>query len=520
MDNQNSTHNWETGVLPLLSLAPEVTTPLIGSVFFGSFERLPVVPYIHGPVHSGKHAIASQAAELWSDGVVVDDSDRRQLAEMIRRAYNGMGRYSDAGRENPPAVIAVGEAVPTDGAIAARILPLHLEHPIPLSAMAHTLRTSSSRARQAFRAAFQAWLSQQDHDELYDSYLATWHDDETDDPRLLAGRSAAAYGLTLLGRYLEAEGVDYEPGLLQLPTPGDGRPDQLPEILEYLRSDLPTALEEGEVQLLNSTYTPQKGAPVVGKLTGSRVLLIPSVILGTVLSPGLATSRGLGAALERHGFLRRRDADADVHTTVAKIEGKARRVWDVDCALFGGIPALLGDTYDLEYFTRTRTLTSADAHRLNDLLAAGRNILIAGRAGSGRSTLLRALLNSSPIDSRRLLVGHPEENAELGAIGEWKTATHATAREAVEQYKPDRLYFDELRSIDDARFVNDIGGRRPFVATMHGRYLEQSIAHYRNLINGDEPVGDLVVVQIERDGITWSLQIRDTNPDLSGLASH
>lgn len=477
MSNSSVTHNWETGVLPVLTLSPAVTTPLLGSVLFGFFEHPPLVPYIYGPAHNGKHALASQAAELWSNGViVVDDGDPRELADAVRRAYNGMARITSATgpAEKTPAVIAVGENSPTDAAIAARTLPLHLEQPIPLSAMAQTLRTPAALARRDFGAAFQTWLAEQDHDELYDRYLDTWTDNDTEDPRVHAGRTAAAYGLALLGTYLDAEGVDHDPSVLQLPDPHTYHPTRPIGPVKYLSTDLITALEEGSVQLLNSTFVPQQDAPLIGKLAGDRVLLLPGPILRHVLHPISATITGLGYELERQGYLRRRDANTDVRTIVTKIEGKAQRAWDVDTDLFGGSDAL-GGAYDLEYFTRTNTITPEEASLLNQLLLDGHNILITGRTNSGKTLLLRALANT---------------------LRKTSSESH-------------RVFYDDLLETGPSlvTFLRTSISENPFIATVTARSPADGVARYKSQIPADGSNHDFTVIHIDRDGTKWKLDI-------------
>lgn len=470
--------NWETGVLPTLALSPAVTTPLLGSILFGLFEHPPLVPYIYGPAHNGKHALASQAAELWSNGIiVVDDSDHRELAEAVRRAYNGMARITSTPghAEKTPAVIAVGENTLTDAAIAARTLPLHLEQPIPLSAMAQTLRTPAALARQAFGAAFQRWLAEQDHDELYDRYLDTWTDNETEDPRVHAGRTAAAYGLALLGTYLDAEGVEHDPSVLQLPDPHTYHSTWPIGPVKYLSTDLITALEEGSVQLLNSTFIPQqKDAPIIGKLAGDRVLLLPGPILRHVLHPISATIRGLGYELERQGYLRRRDTNTDVRTIVKKIEGKAQRVWDIDTALFGGADAL-GGAYDLDYLTRTNTITAEEAHLLSRLLLDDHNILITGRVNSGKTMLIQAFTNT---------------------LRKTSSESH-------------RVFYDDLLETDTnlVTFLRMSISENPFVVTVHGRTPAEGVARYMSQIPSDGSNHDFAVVHIDRDGTKWKLDI-------------
>lgn len=474
MSNPTATHNWQTGVLPTLSLAPKVTTPLIGSVLFGLFENPPVVPYIHGPAHSGKHAIAAQAAELRGAGIaVVDDTDPRRLAEAIRSAYNGMVRlFTDGSEEKAPELIAVSESSPT--AFATRVLPLHLEHPIPLDDIARTLRTRASHARQAFGAGFREWLTQQDHDELYDRYLDTWTDSDTEDRGHHSGRTAAAYGLTLLGRYLEAEGVDHDPSVMQLPDPHTEGADEPAGILTYLRDDLLTALEAGSVQLLNSAYATKDDTPIVGKLSGDRVLLLPQPILRNVLHPATATIVGLGYELERQGFLKRRDSTSDVRTVVTKIDGKAQRAWDVDATLFGG-SAALGGAYDLEYFTRTNTVTPDDATLLSRLLLEDRNILITGLTNSGKTLLLEALKN--------------------------------TARKIAPDAR--RAFFDDLLdgTLNSTTFIRMSINEHPFVAVVTARTADDGVSRYASRIPAGGKYHDFAVVHIEREGTTWKLDI-------------
>lgn len=483
MSDSSIKRNWESGVLPVLALSPAVTTPLLGSILFGFFEHPPLVPYIYGPAHNGKHALASQAAELRSNGVtVVDDSDPRELSEAVRRAYNGMARITSTTgpAERTPVVIAVGENSPSDAAIAARTLPLHLEQPIPLSAMAQTLRTPASLARQAFGSAFQTWLAEQDHDELYDRYLDTWTDNDTEDPGAHSGRTAAAYGLALLGTYLDAEGVDHDPSVLQLPDPHTHHSTWPIGPVKYLGTDLIAALEEGSVQLLNSTFAPQqKDAPIIGKLAGDRVLLLPGPTLRHVLHPISATVAGLGYELERQGFLRRRDASSDVRTIVMKIDGKAQRAWDVDTALFGGAEAL-GGAYDLEYFTRTNTITAEEAHLLTQLLLDGRNILITGPANSGRTLLIQALANT---------------------LRKTSSESH-------------RVFYDDLLETDTSlvTFLRTSISENPFVATVHGRTPSEGVARYKSKIPSDGSNHDFAVVHIDRDGTTWKLDIDRNDP--------
>ena len=145
------------------------------------------------------------------------------------------------------------------------------------------------------------------------------------------------------------------------------------------------------------------------------------------------------------------------------------------------------------------------AHVVNDLVQSGRNILLAGRPGVGKTTMLRETARVLADDAHKRVVIVDTSNEIAGdgdvphpAIGRARrmqvaapALQHAVMIEAVENHMPEVIIVDEMGTEEEARAARTIAERGvQLVATAHGNTLENLLANptLSDLVGGVQTV--------------------------------
>ncbi len=142
---------------------------------------------------------------------------------------------------------------------------------------------------------------------------------------------------------------------------------------------------------------------------------------------------------------------------------------------------------------------------LRDLIESGQSLLVMGRPGLGKTTLLREMARvlADDLDKRVVIVDTSNEIAGDGdvphpAIGRARrmqvakvAAQHDVMIEAVENHMPEVIVIDEIGRTEEALASRTIGERGvQLIATVHGNTLENLLANptMSDLIGGIQAV--------------------------------
>lgn len=153
------------------------------------------------------------------------------------------------------------------------------------------------------------------------------------------------------------------------------------------------------------------------------------------------------------------------------------------------------------------TLTTERAIMLTDAVKNGKNMLIAGGTGTGKTTLLNVLADAIPGHERILMI---EDTAELHirkphlVSAESQTDTHRSQvtfddlLRAVLRHRPDRIIIGEVRGPEARTLLDAMNtGHRGTLATIHANGAEEALER-------------LAALAARADKATLSASLRDT----------
>ncbi len=137
------------------------------------------------------------------------------------------------------------------------------------------------------------------------------------------------------------------------------------------------------------------------------------------------------------------------------------------------------DLLSVADLVQLRTLSSKDSVLLQEAVLAGRNILICGATGSGKSTTLAALASEIPAsqrlitieDTAELRINHPHvvglETRPAGSGGRGGVTMRDLVRNAL-RMRPDRLIIGEVRGGEALDMIDALStGHRGSLSTVH-----------------------------------------------------
>jgi type IV secretion system protein VirB11 len=242
-----------------------------------------------------------------------------------------------------------------------------------------------------------------------------------------------------------------------------------------------------------------------------------------------------GERMENIGTLRRAQAQAVIET-IAGFHGKEvtrdkpllEGEFPLDGSRFAGQlpPVVQAPTFairkkaikifTLEQYVDQGILTKKHQKVLIDAVAAHENILVVGGTGSGKTTLINAIINQMVINDRRERVVIIEDTGEIQCAAENYVQYHTSIDVSITsllkttlRMRPDRIFVGEVRGPEaldllDAWNTGHEGG----AATLHANTAELGLKRLNSLItrheskpdNIDELIAEVVhvVVHIAR----------------------
>ncbi len=178
-------------------------------------------------------------------------------------------------------------------------------------------------------------------------------------------------------------------------------------------------------------------------------------------SSAFAATRAIERLLERAG---RRSVSGAVHDLVLD-DGTHATIVMPPVAARG--PAILlrrpdADKAELDQLTRRGMMSPAHQEVLAGIVSSRRNLLVCGGAGSGRTTLVNALLGGVSHDERVVIV---ESSGAIEARGDrWVQISLGLGDEArpslqaALRLRPDRLVLDEVRGVEAFDLLSALSG--------------------------------------------------------------
>jgi pilus assembly protein CpaF len=186
-----------------------------------------------------------------------------------------------------------------------------------------------------------------------------------------------------------------------------------------------------------------------------------------------------------------------------------------------------GRRYTLDELIAVGMLTGEQARALREAVREGRNILISGGTGTGKTTMLNALAATIPAEDRIVLIEETSEIqldlphvvrfearravAPMGQEAETPAVTISNLVRATLRHRPDRIILGEVRGAEAADLLQALNtGHRGSLCTIHANTAEQApirLAHCvlsagtgLNLAAVDDAVRRVVdvVVHLER----------------------
>ncbi len=153
----------------------------------------------------------------------------------------------------------------------------------------------------------------------------------------------------------------------------------------------------------------------------------------------------------------------------------------------------------LEDYVRQGVMTSAQMAAIRGLLAERRNVIVSGGTGTGKTTLLRALLGEI-ADTERLVV--IEDTPELAVAGTNVVHLHTTLnvdlamllRQTL-RLTPDRITLGEVRGPEALELVRAMNtGHDGTLCTLHSNRAEEAIRRLHTLTAEAQPSFPLAAI--------------------------
>jgi pilus assembly protein CpaF len=180
---------------------------------------------------------------------------------------------------------------------------------------------------------------------------------------------------------------------------------------------------------------------------------------------------------------------------------------------------------DMDDLVATSMLDRASAERLTAWVRERRNILISGRTGTGKTTLLNALLAEIAADERVVLI---EETTELQPVdihvvglaargpnveGAGTVDLDALVRAAL-RMRPDRIVIGEVRGREALMALDALStGHEGSLLTIHGRSCADALDRVASLASRASPAERLVGLR-ERVGSIFDVIVQlDRGPN-------
>ena len=147
----------------------------------------------------------------------------------------------------------------------------------------------------------------------------------------------------------------------------------------------------------------------------------------------------------------------------------------------------------LQDYVEQGVMTGDEARRLAELVAAKRNILVSGGTGTGKTTLLRALLELCAAEGERLVI--IEDTPELTVTGSDVVHLHTSIgvdlamllRQTL-RMSPDRIALGEVRGPEALEFVRAANtGHDGALCTLHSNGAEEALRRLHSLVLEGQP---------------------------------
>lgn len=155
--------------------------------------------------------------------------------------------------------------------------------------------------------------------------------------------------------------------------------------------------------------------------------------------------------------------------------------------------------YSLEELVTTGTLPQDVAAQLHDAVRYGRNVLISGGTGTGKTTLLNALAATIPDEDRIVLIEETSEimiakpnlvrfearraQAPLGEEAALPAVTIADLLRATLRHRPDRILVGEVRGAEAFDLLQALNtGHRGSLSTIHANTAEQALTRFAHCV--------------------------------------
>jgi pilus assembly protein CpaF len=178
--------------------------------------------------------------------------------------------------------------------------------------------------------------------------------------------------------------------------------------------------------------------------------------------------------------------------------------------------------------------------KIKEIILAKKNILICGATGTGKTTLLRSLINETPPEDRVISV---EDTKELNLQRE--NSVSLLTRVSLEnlfpsitltdllrnalRMRPDRIVVGEIRSEEALVFLDAVStGHRGSMSSIHGSSAAQALARLEHLVSRGAPQWSLESIRkLIYEGVDVVIAVRRENKnrqvfevmELAGLES-